>query len=165
MESFSAFKIVTVQNLVPLLDEARRRGQSVVFTNGCFDILHAGHVRYLGAAASAGDLLVVGLNSDDSVRSIKGDKRPIVNQNQRAEVLAGLGCVNFVVLFDESDPLKLIQVLKPDVLVKGEDWSEDAIIGSDFVRSTGGRVVRISLVAEVSTSQIIQRILELHQRD
>ena len=162
MQTDSSTKIVTVDNLVPLLDEARRAGKKVVFTNGCFDILHAGHVRYLAAAGSEGDLLVVGLNSDTSVRLIKGDQRPIVNQDQRGEVLASLGCVDYVVLFNEPDPLSLIQTLKPDILAKGADWTEETIIGAEFVKSRGGRVVRISLVPEISTSQIIKRILKLH---
>ena len=111
-------KIVTADKLAIQLDAARASGEKVVFTNGCFDILHAGHVRYLAAAGAEGDLLVVGLNSDASVRLIKGDKRPIVHQDHRAEVLASLGCVDYVVLFDAPDPLILIQTLKPDVLIK-----------------------------------------------
>jgi rfaE bifunctional protein nucleotidyltransferase chain/domain len=158
-------KIVTAEKLVPQLDEARASGEKVVFTNGCFDILHAGHVRYLAAAGAEGDLLVVGLNSDASVRLIKGDKRPIVHQNHRAEVMASLGCVDYVVLFDAPDPLILIQTLKPDVLIKGADWLEESIVGSEYVKANGGSVVRISLVPEVSTSQIIEKILELHGQD
>ena len=158
-------KIVTAEKLAARLDEARRSGEKVVFTNGCFDILHAGHVRYLAAAGAEGDLLVVGLNSDASVRLIKGDNRPIVHQDHRAEVLASLGCVDYVVFFDSPDPLALIQTLKPDVLVKGADWSEEAIVGSEFVKSNGGRVVRISLVPEISTSHIIEKILKLHRQD
>ena len=158
-------KIVTTEKLVPLLNAARRSGKKVVFTNGCFDIMHAGHVRYLAAAGLEGDLLVVGLNSDDSVRSIKGNKRPIVNQDQRAEVLASLECVDYVVFFESPDPLALVQTLKPDVLVKGADWTEEKIIGGDVVKSNGGSVIRIPLVPEISTTQIIQRILELHRQD
>ena len=157
-------KIVTVETLVTRLDQMRISGRKVVFTNGCFDILHAGHVRYLTAAGAEGDLLVVGLNSDTSVRTIKGDKRPIVPQAQRAEVLAGLGCVDYVVLFDSPDPLALIQALEPDVLVKGADWAEETIVGSDFVKSTGGRVVRISLVPDISTSRIIKKIQKLEHQ-
>jgi D-glycero-beta-D-manno-heptose 1-phosphate adenylyltransferase len=158
-------KIITAEKLLPRLDKARKSGKKVVFTNGCFDILHAGHVRYLTAAAAEGNLLVVGLNSDASVRLIKGDQRPIVKQNHRAEVLAGLGCVDYVVVFDSPDPLLLIQTLKPDVLVKGADWTEETIIGGEFVRSNGGSVVRISLVPEVSTSQIIEKILRVSRQD
>ncbi len=158
-------KIVTADKLTARLDEARELGKRVVFTNGCFDILHVGHVRYLAAAGAEGDLLVVGMNSDVSVRLIKGDKRPIVNQDHRAEVLASLGCVDYVVLFDAPDPLALIQTLKPDVLVKGADWTEETIIGGEFVKTNGGSVVRISLVPEVSTSQIIEKILKLRRQD
>ncbi len=158
-------KIVTAEKLTTRLDEARTSGGKVVFTNGCFDILHAGHARYLAAAGAEGDLLVVGLNSDASVRLIKGDKRPIMHQDHRAEVLASLGCVDYVVLFESPDPLALIQTLKPDVLIKGADWTEETIVGGEFVKSNGGRVVRISLVAEISTSRIIKKILELHGQD
>ena len=138
----------------------RKSGRKIVFTNGCFDILHVGHVRYLAAARSEGDLLVIGLNSDVSVRSIKGEKRPIVTQDQRAEVLASLEFVDYIVFFDEPEPLLLIEMLKPDVLVKGEDWTEENIVGSDFVKSKGGKVVRIKFVDETSTSGIIEKIVE-----
>ena len=153
-------KLITVEKLTTRLDKARKSGRKVVFTNGCFDILHVGHVRYLAAAASEGDLLVVGLNSDASVRLIKGARRPIVNQEHRAEVLASVACVDFVVFFDEPDPLTLIQILKPDVLAKGEDWAEEKIVGAEFVKANGGKIVRISLVAKASTSKIIERIRE-----
>jgi len=158
-------KIITAEKLATRLDKARTSGKKVVFTNGCFDILHIGHVRYLAAAGAEGDLLVIGLNSDASVGLIKGDKRPIVHQDHRAEVLASLGCVDYVVLFDSPDPLALIQTLKPDVLAKGADWPENAIVGGEFVKSNGGSVVRISLVPKVSTSQIIEKILDLHRRN
>ena len=157
-------KIITAEKLAARLDEARNSGKKVVFTNGCFDILHAGHVRYLAAAGAEGDLLVVGMNSDVSVRLIKGDKRPVVRQDHRAEVLASLGCVDYVVLYDAPQPLELIEALKPDVLVKGADWTPEKIVGSDFVKSIGGRVVRISLVPEISTSRIIEKILELNRQ-
>jgi len=153
-------KILTVDALKPRLDQARRSGRKIVFTNGCFDILHAGHVSYLASARAEGDLLVVGLNSDESVRAIKGALRPIVAQDQRAMVLAGLGIVDYVVIFDEPDPLQLVQSLEPNVLIKGEDWAEENIIGGDFVKSRGGQVVRIKFTDEVSTSEIIERIVE-----
>jgi D-beta-D-heptose 7-phosphate kinase/D-beta-D-heptose 1-phosphate adenosyltransferase len=156
-------KIVTMAMLVPRLDQIRRSGKKMVFTNGCFDILHVGHVRYLEAARSEGDLLVVGLNTDASVQWIKGPKRPIVTQDQRAEVLAGLGCVDFVVPFDEPDPLRLIQALQPDVLVKGQDWPEEKIVGAELVKAGGGKVVRIAMVPGASTTGIIQKILETYQ--
>jgi len=153
-------KILTVDALKPRLNQARRSGRKIVFTNGCFDILHAGHVSYLASARAEADLLVVGLNSDESVRVIKGARRPIVPQAQRAMVLAGLGFVDYVVIFDEPDPLQLVQSLEPSVLIKGEDWTEENIIGGDFVKSRGGQVVRIKFTDEVSTSEIIERIVE-----
>jgi len=153
-------KIVSPDALVAGLTKARRAGRKIVFTNGCFDILHIGHVRYLGAARSAGDLLVVGLNSDSSVKSIKGDRRPLVNQNQRAEILASLACVDYVVVFEEPDPLRLIRTVKPDILVKGADWTEENIVGAEFVKSTGGKIIRVELVRDASTTGIIERILE-----
>jgi rfaE bifunctional protein nucleotidyltransferase chain/domain len=153
-------KIVTAEKLVSGLDEARKAGQKIVFTNGCFDILHVGHVRYLAAAKSEGDLLIVGLNSDTSVRSIKGDRRPLVKQEQRAEVLASIVFVDYVVLFDEPDPLRLIQTLKPDILVKGADWGEENIVGAEFVKALGGKIIRAKLVPETSTTRIIERIVQ-----
>ena len=153
-------KVVTVDKLVSGLEEVRQADKKIVFTNGCFDILHVGHVRYLAAARSEGDLLVVGLNSDTSVRSIKGEGRPLVSQDQRAEVLASLVCVDYVVIFDESDPLRLIQMIKPDILVKGADWGEENIIGAEFVKSRGGKIIRAELVPEISTTRIIERIVK-----
>jgi rfaE bifunctional protein nucleotidyltransferase chain/domain len=139
----------------------RRQGKTLVFTNGCFDILHAGHVRYLAAARAEGDALVVGLNSDASVAAIKGPARPINPQDQRAEVLAALACVDHVVIFDEPEPYNLIEALKPHVLVKGEDWPEDGIVGADLVKAGGGKVVRIPFTCQVSTSAIIERIVRM----
>jgi D-beta-D-heptose 7-phosphate kinase/D-beta-D-heptose 1-phosphate adenosyltransferase len=153
-------KIMDSQALADRLEDLRSAGKRVVFTNGCFDILHIGHVRYLSAAKNEGDLLVVGLNSDQSVRLIKGKRRPIVQQDQRLGIIASLQVVDYVTLFDEPDPLKLIQLLKPTILVKGADWSADEIIGADFVKSSGGRVVRVSLVQDASTSGIIERIVK-----
>jgi rfaE bifunctional protein nucleotidyltransferase chain/domain len=155
-------KIINLKDLLEKISLFHRRDKKIVFTNGCFDIMHVGHVRYLIAAKAKGEILVVGLNSDKSVNAIKGEKKPIICESQRAEVLAGLCCVDYITIFDEPDPLKLIQAIKPDVLVKGADWSEDKIIGADFVKSNGGRVVRVPLVPEISTSSIIQKILTVH---
>jgi rfaE bifunctional protein nucleotidyltransferase chain/domain len=155
-------KILKLSDLIKVLKSLREAGKRIVFTNGCFDILHVGHVRYLAAARSKGDALVLGLNSDASVKSIKPENRPIVNQDQRAEVLAGLACVDYITIFDEPDPLALIKTIKPDVLIKGADWKEAEIIGSDVVKSYGGKVVRIEFVPGISTSRIIQKILELY---
>jgi D-beta-D-heptose 7-phosphate kinase/D-beta-D-heptose 1-phosphate adenosyltransferase len=151
-------KIVKLNDLVQIANDLRKSGQRIVFTNGCFDIMHVGHIRYLTAAKSEGDVLIAGLNSDKSVKKIKSKGRPIVNQDQRAEVLAGLACVDYVTVFDESDPLELIKALKPDVLVKGADWQEKDIIGAEFIKAHGGKVVRVAFVPDISTSQIIQRI-------
>ena len=152
-------KCKALHELKKELDRLRKKGRRIAFTNGCFDILHAGHVRYLTAARQQGDLLIVGLNSDKSVQHIKGPKRPLVPQQQRAEVLAGLWCVDFIVFFDEPDPLLLIQALRPDILVKGDDWAEDQIIGADAVISAGGKVVRVPVVPDLSTTRIIERIV------
>ena len=154
----SSAKILTRQALKSELVQLRTAGKNIVFTNGCFDILHLGHVRYLTAAKSHGDILVVGLNADRSVRQIKGDSRPVITQAQRAEVLAALRVVDYVTLFDETDPLKLIEYLQPDVLVKGDDWPLDKIVGADFVQKKGGRVVRVPVVPDISSSVIIDRI-------
>lgn len=155
----SITKVLAPGALDSTLARHRQKGQRIVFTNGCFDILHAGHVRYLTAARNTGGLLVVGLNSDASVNRIKGPKRPIVDQVHRAEVLAGLTCVDYITIFDEDDPFTLIKAVKPDVLVKGADWPEAEIVGADFVKARGGRVVRVDLVSDLSTSWIIQQIV------
>jgi rfaE bifunctional protein nucleotidyltransferase chain/domain len=155
-------KIINLKDLLEKISLFHRQGKKIVFTNGCFDIMHVGHVRYLSTAKAKGEILVVGLNSDKSVNAIKGEKKPIICEAQRAEVLAGLWCVDYITVFNESDPLKLIQAIKPDVLVKGADWPEDKIIGADFVKSNGGQVVRVPLVPEISTSSIIQKILTVH---
>jgi rfaE bifunctional protein nucleotidyltransferase chain/domain len=152
-------KIFEREALKEKVQVLKRGGKKIVFTNGCFDLLHIGHVRYLEAARAEGDVLVVGVNSDRSVRQIKGPGRPLVPENERAEVLASLACVDFVTLFDEPDPLVTIRSLMPDVLVKGADWGEDAIVGRDVVEAMGGRVVRIPLTEGASTSRIIEKIL------
>ncbi|HEY6973066.1 MAG TPA: D-glycero-beta-D-manno-heptose 1-phosphate adenylyltransferase [Nitrospiraceae bacterium] len=152
-------KVVTTEQLVPLLAQARTQGKRIVFTNGCFDLMHVGHTRYLQAAKALGDLLVVGVNSDASVKSLnKSPDRPIVPESQRAEVLAALGCVDHVVLFAEPDPSRLIRALQPDVLVKGGDWSVETIVGRDIVEGRGGVVKTIPLVPGVSTTTLIHRI-------
>jgi D-beta-D-heptose 7-phosphate kinase/D-beta-D-heptose 1-phosphate adenosyltransferase len=129
-----------------------------VFTNGCFDLLHPGHVRYLAAARALGDVLVVGLNSDASVRRLTGPGRPVLRLEERAEVLAGLAAVDHLVVFDDDTPRALVAALRPDVLVKGADWPEDDIVGREEVLARGGRVERIPLVPGLSTSELIRRI-------
>ena len=141
-----------------MLAPRRRDGTRVVFTNGCFDLVHAGHVRDLEAARALGDVLVVALNDDASVRRLKGAGRPILALAERAEVLAGLTAVDHLVAFAEDTPLALIEILQPDVLVKGADWAADDIVGRNVVLARGGRVERIDLVLGVSTSEIIRRI-------
>jgi D-beta-D-heptose 7-phosphate kinase/D-beta-D-heptose 1-phosphate adenosyltransferase len=152
-------KIKPASEARALCEAARQSGLRVVFTNGCFDLLHLGHVRYLEEARDLGDLLVVAINSDRSVKQIKGASRPVVGQEERSEVLAALHCVDIVVIFEEPDPLAVIRQLQPDVLVKGADWPHDRIIGADLVESRGGRVVPIPLVEGMSTTRIIERIL------
>ncbi len=153
-------KILSLDELKQVTGDARRQGREVVFTNGCFDILHVGHVSYLEEARACGDLLVVGVNSDRSVRTIKGEKRPVVTEAHRARVLAALLSVDYVTVFDEPDPYNLITALTPHVLVKGADWAEADIIGADVVVENGGRVERIRLAPEISTSIIIEKILK-----
>ena len=152
-------KVTTKEQLAPLLQQAREQKKRIVFTNGCFDLMHVGHTRYLQAAKALGDVLVVGVNSGASVRSLnKALDRPIVSDAQRAEVVAALGCVDYVVLFNEPDPQSLIAALQPDVLVKGGDWAVERIVGREIVEARGGVVRTIPLVPDVSTTSLIQRI-------
>ncbi len=151
-------KILSQNDLAEKVARAKAAGRRVVFTNGCFDILHAGHARYLAAAAAEGDILVVAVNSDRSVRGIKGAGRPVIAEAERAELVAALESVDFVTLFDEADPGGLIRRLLPDVLVKGADWPEDKIVGAAEVRAAGGRVVRARLSEGLSTTAIIEKI-------
>ncbi|MDF1593811.1 MAG: D-glycero-beta-D-manno-heptose 1-phosphate adenylyltransferase [Desulfobacterales bacterium] len=152
-------KVIELNDFLKKLKYLRQAGKRIVFTNGCFDILHIGHVRYLQSAKAEGDILVIGLNSDRSVHIIKGEKRPVIGEQQRAEVLASVGFVDYVILFDEPDPHTLIAAVAPDVLVKGADWAEEQIVGADVVKAGGGRVVRVPVVPDVSTSQIIEDII------
>lgn len=152
-------KVLPRSELVSALTARRAQSLRVVFTNGCFDLMHVGHTRYLEAAKGLGDLLVVGVNTDRSVRSLdKGSDRPIVPDHQRAEVLAALACVDYVVLFDEPDPGQLITEIQPDVLVKGGDWTRDQIIGRETVEARGGIVKSIPLVPGVSTTALVEKI-------
>lgn len=152
-------KVLPRDQILSTLAGERTQGKRIVFTNGCFDLIHVGHTRYLQAARALGDVLVVGVNSDTSVRTLdKASDRPIVPEAQRAEVLAALGCVDFVVIFEESDPLQLITAIQPDVLVKGGDWVIDRIIGREIVEARGGVVKAIPLVPGLSTTSLLQRI-------
>ena len=143
---------------IELAEHLRAAGKTIVFTNGVFDLLHVGHLRYLQQARALGDALLVGINSDRSVRAIKGADRPITPEAERAEILAALGCVDGVVVFDEDTPHAVIGVLQPDILVKGADWAADAIVGRDIVEARGGRVVRIAIEPGHSTSALVENI-------
>lgn len=155
----SSGKIKSIAQLSVILPGLKAEGKKIVFTNGCFDILHLGHVRYLEKAKQSGDILIVALNTDSSIRRIKGDKRPIIPEMDRAGIVAGLTSVDYTVLFNEDTPLNTIKTLKPDIIVKGSDWSEDKIVGADFVRSYGGKVRTIRLIKGRSTTNFIEKIV------
>lgn len=154
-------KIQTRETLTEVRKQLSQQGKIVVFTNGCFDILHRGHAEYLQKARMMGDALVVGLNSDDSVTRLKGEGRPLLPQEDRAFLLASLSAVDFVCIFEEDTPLKLIEAVRPDVLIKGGDYQVHEIVGREVVESHGGKVVTIQLVPNRSTSDIIQKIITL----
>lgn len=147
------------EELQPVLAELRQHGKRVVFTNGCFDLLHPGHIYTLTQARAFGDVLVVGLNSDESVKRLKGRKRPILTQTERATILAGLEAVDYVTIFDDDTPQALILQLRPEVLVKGGDWSAEAVVGKEEVEAWGGKVVLIPYQEGNSTTNIIERVL------
>jgi D-beta-D-heptose 7-phosphate kinase/D-beta-D-heptose 1-phosphate adenosyltransferase len=149
---------VTINDAAAFAAAIRGRGGKVVFTNGVFDLLHPGHVRYLQEARQLGDALIVGLNSDRSVRANKGPERPITPQDERAEILEALACVDAVAVFDEETPGEIIKRIQPDVLVKGADWGPDNIVGRDTVEARGGRVVRMELSPGYSTTELIRRV-------
>ncbi len=157
-------KILSREALGEAVDRLRREGRTIALTNGCFDILHVGHVRYLEAARREADVLIVAVNSDASVRAIKGEKRPLVPEDERAAVVAGLAAVDFVTLFPELTPLELIETLRPDVILKGGDWKEEDVVGRDAVRAWGGRVVIIPETAGASTTNLVAKILETYGR-
>jgi D-beta-D-heptose 7-phosphate kinase/D-beta-D-heptose 1-phosphate adenosyltransferase len=151
-------KILSWEVLKEKIDTLRRQGKKIAFTNGCFDILHVGHIRYLREAKKKADVLVVALNSDASVQAIKGEKRPVIGQQERAEIIAALECVDFVTIFSELTPLELIKFLQPDVLIKGGDWTEEKVVGRDEVKKWGGHVAIIPEVEGKSTTNIIEKI-------
>lgn len=153
-------KVVNLSELKILREDFRRQNLKVVFTNGVFDILHRGHIEYLNNAKKLGDILVIGVNSDESVRKIKGEKRPIVNQDDRTFLLANINCVDYVCIFNEETPFNLIKEIIPDILVKGADWSKDNIVGKDIVEKYGGIVTTIEFIPQHSTSNIIDTIIE-----
>jgi len=157
-------KILSIDHLLLERERLRREGKRVVLTNGCFDLLHPGHVRYLDQAKSLGDHLIVAINSDRSVRQLKGPDRPILSENERAEVLSALGCVDFLTIFDDPTPLRIISNLLPDILVKGGDWSVDQIVGRAEVEAAGGRVISLPFSEGYSTSDLIERIWNIRKR-
>jgi D-beta-D-heptose 7-phosphate kinase/D-beta-D-heptose 1-phosphate adenosyltransferase len=158
-------KIKTLDVLTAVIKAEKARDRRIVFTNGCFDLLHAGHVKYLQKARCLGDILVLGLNSDASVRRLKGEKRPLIGEEERAHILAALDCIDYVIIFGEDTPLELITALKPDILAKGGDYTLEGVVGRDFVEAYGGRVELVSFVDGKSTSNIIERVLELYSSE
>jgi D-beta-D-heptose 7-phosphate kinase/D-beta-D-heptose 1-phosphate adenosyltransferase len=150
-------QIVKFEKISSALALLKAQNKKIVFTNGCFDLLHVGHVRYLQEAKKLGDVLVIGVNSDASIKRLKGPARPVQTEEDRAEILAALGCVDFTVIFTEDTPKNLIEAVKPDVLVKGGDWKIDQIVGSDFVLMNGGKVLSLQFVDGKSTTKLIEK--------
>jgi D-beta-D-heptose 7-phosphate kinase/D-beta-D-heptose 1-phosphate adenosyltransferase len=163
--AMSAQKLKTLPEIIQLRNRFRKLGKKVVFTNGCFDLLHVGHVRYLNEARRLGDALIVGINSDRSVREIKGESRPIVSEAERAEVIAALESVDYVLVFDDPTPKQVIDAIVPDVLVKGSDWGISEIVGRDTVERAGGAVLNIPLVEGSSTTDLIRKVVDRFGRN
>ena len=157
-------KILSREQLKKEIERLRQGGKKIAFTNGCFDILHVGHTRYLRDARKTGDVLILALNSDASVRAIKGEKRPLVPEAERADLVASLEAVDYVTIFDELTPLELIEFLQPDVIVKGGDWSEENVVGRQSVRKWGGKVVIIPETKGASTTNIVEKIIKTYGR-
>lgn len=153
-------KIISAKDIERVISKHRRKGDTIAFTNGCFDILHFGHVSYLQKAKGKNRILVLGLNSDASVRRIKGPTRPINSQRHRAHVMAALECVDYVTIFSASTPIRLIEAVKPDILIKGADWKGKGIVGEDFVKANGGKIEYIKFEKNCSTTNIIEKILD-----
>jgi len=157
-------KIKTKEDLHRIVEDLKKKGKRIVFTNGCFDLIHIGHIRYLEKAKTLGDILVVGMNSDRSVQTLKGPKRPILPQEERAEILSGLGCVDYITVFDEQTPLELISSLQPHTLVKGGDWTKETTVGKEVVERSGGEVVILPFEEGSSTSNLIETILKRYEK-
>jgi D-beta-D-heptose 7-phosphate kinase / D-beta-D-heptose 1-phosphate adenosyltransferase len=157
-------KIKRKEDLQRIIEDLKAKGKRIVFTNGCFDLLHLGHIRYLEKAKFLGDILVVGVNSDRSVQSLKGPERPILPEEERAEILSGLECVDYITLFDELAPLELISSLQPHILVKGGDWAKETTVGREVVERSGGEVVILPFVEGSSTSNLIETILKRYEK-
>jgi rfaE bifunctional protein nucleotidyltransferase chain/domain len=157
-------KIKGNKELQKIIDDLKAKGRRIVFTNGCFDLLHIGHIRYLEEAKALGDVLVIGVNSDHSVRNLKGLQRPILPEEERAEILSGLGCVDYITIFNEPDPYQLISLLQPHVLVKGGDWTKETTVGGELIEKLGGEVVILPFAKGSSTSNIIETILKHYEK-
>jgi rfaE bifunctional protein nucleotidyltransferase chain/domain len=157
-------KLVTKVQLVKIIDTLRAKKKTIVFTNGCFDILHVGHIRYLQQAKSMGDILIVGVNSDESAKKIKGEPRPIVPENERSEIIAALNCVDYVTIFSETTPDNLICLIKPDIHVKGGDWKIQHLPEAKLVQSYGGKVIIANHIEGHSTTNLLKEILEKHKK-
>jgi D-beta-D-heptose 7-phosphate kinase/D-beta-D-heptose 1-phosphate adenosyltransferase len=155
-------KIYPKEKLKEEIEKLRKKGKRIVFTNGCFDILHVGHTRYLKEAKKLGDVLILALNSDVSIKSIKGAKRPLIPENERADVVASLEAVDYVTIFNELTPLELIEYIKPDILVKGGDWTEEQVVGRESVRKWGGKVMIVPEMKGASTTNIVGKILKVY---
>lgn len=158
-------KIYSREKLKEELNRLQKEGEKIIFTNGCFDILHVGHVRYLKEAKKIGDILVVAINSDSSVRAIKGEKRPLIPEDERAEIVASLKSVDYVTIFHESTPLELIEYLQPHIIVKGGDWREEDVVGQESVKKLGGKVVIVPEIGGASTSGIIEKITKVYSKE
>jgi D-beta-D-heptose 7-phosphate kinase/D-beta-D-heptose 1-phosphate adenosyltransferase len=157
-------KIKVKKELKRIVEDLKSKGKRIVFTNGCFDLLHVGHIRYLEKAKTLGDVLVVGVNSDRSVRNLKGPHRPILPEEERAEILSGLESVNYITVFDEPTPLELISSLQPHILVKGGDWTKETTVGKEVVERLGGEVVILPFIEGSSTSNLIETILKRYEK-
>ena len=153
-------KIKRAEKLKDIVAKLKTQGKKIVFTNGCFDIIHYGHVKYLEEAGKKGDILIVAVNSTASVKRIKGSSRPIISERDRAGVIAALQSVDFVTVFNESTPLNLIKKLKPDILIKGSDWKTGSIVGADILKKYGGKVLKAKFLKDYSTSKIIEKIVK-----
>ena len=157
-EAGAVSKVISLDNATRVVERARAVGQKVVFANGCFDIFHSGHALLLDRARALGDILVIGLNSDASVRRLKGESRPILEADKRARTLSGFSAVDHILIFDEETPLKIIEALRPDILVKGEDYRDREVVGRELVEAYGGRVELVPLEPDTSTSAILERL-------
>ncbi len=157
--------IIKIDKFISIRENIRKDGKSLVFTNGCFDIIHRGHVEYLNQAKSLGDYLIIGVNSDNSVKKLKGEFRPINKENDRAFVLDNLKAVDFVIIFNEDTPYEIIKKTLPDFLVKGGDWKEEDIVGADIVKSNGGKVLSLKYIKDYSTTSIIKELNDLHLKN